>query len=215
MSKQAKIGYFGTKLSEHMIRTPEDCLICVGATIARTGFQDYLGKDLIDTEADELLENGIDKEAIYRVYRSPDDVFSKETIDSFQGKTFTLTHPDKLLTVESIADYDCGHVMNVRKAEETLPDGNFALLADIMVTDKDVIEKILNGLRELSCGYKYHIKLIGNNLAQCDIIGNHVALVENARAGKYASIIDSAIPYEGFRRWIANSSIDDIVNAIF
>lgn len=213
-AKKAKVGYFGTKLSDNMILTPEGCLVCQNAVIARTGFQEYKGADLADTEAEDLVEGGLDPDKVYRVYRPEDEVFRQATIDSFNGKTFTLTHPDQLLTVDTIAEHDCGHVMNIRKGTDALEDGNWPLLADIMVTDKYVILEIQNGLRELSCGYNYHIAKQGDNLIQVEIIGNHVALVKNGRAGKLAAIQDSALAYEGFKRFVLNSSVEDVAKLL-
>lgn len=213
-NRKAKLGYFGTQLSENMILTPEGYLVCKNAVIARTGFQEYLGKDLVDTEAEDLIEGGLDLEATYKVYRSPEEVFKQTTLDSFNGKIFVVTHPDKLLNIDTVAEHDCGHVLQPRKDDEPLDDGNLGMLADIMVTDKGAILDIQAGLRELSCGYNYHIDLQGGSLVQVDIIGNHVALVKNGRAGKYAAIKDAAPNYTGFKRWIANSSIEEIA-AIF
>ena len=212
--RKSKRGYFGTKLSENMIQTPEGYLVCKNAVLARTGFQEYKGVDLAETEAEDLVEDGLDPDGIYKVYRPEDEVFAKETLDSFNGKIFTLTHPDNLLTIDNVAEHDCGHVLNIRRGTETLEDGNLGMLGDIMVTDKATVTEILNGLRELSCGYNYHIALRGGNLVQVDIVGNHVALVKSARAGKVASIKDAALPYEGVRRWFCNSSVESIA-AIF
>lgn len=212
--RKAKLGYFGTKLSENMIQTPEGYLVCKNAVLARTGFQEYKGEDLLETEAEDLIEGGLNPNAIYKVYRPEDEVFKQTTLDSFNGKIFTLTHPDELLNINTVSDHDRGHVLNIRRGDELLEDGNLGMLGDIMVTDKEAVTEILNGLRELSCGYNYHIALRGGNLVQVEIVGNHVALVKNARAGKVASIKDAALPYEGVRRWFANSSIETIA-AIF
>ena len=209
-NRKAKVGYFGTQLSENMILTPEEYLMCKNAVLARTGFQEYRGVDLLETEAEDLIEGGLNPEAIYKVYRPEEEVFHPDTLASFNGKIFTLTHPSKLLTIDTVKQFDCGHVMNIRKGTEPLDDGNWPMLGDIMVTDKPTIVEILNGLRELSCGYNYHIDLRGNNLVQVGIIGNHVALVKNGRAGKLASIQDAAMMYEGFRRWVLNSSVESV-----
>lgn len=212
--RKSKRGYFGTRLSDNMIQTPEGYLVCKNAVLARTGFQEYKGIDLVDTEAEDLIEGGLDPDAMYKVYRPEDEVFSKETLDSFNGKIFTLTHPDQMLNIDTVAEHDRGHVLNIRRGTELLDDGNEGMLGDIVVTDKEAVTEILNGLRELSCGYNYHIALRDGNLIQVGIIGNHVALVKNARAGKVASIKDTALPYEGVRRWFSNSSVESIA-AIF
>jgi hypothetical protein len=186
------ISYYGTKLSENMRETPEGFLVCQNAVIARTGFQIYKGHELPE---DELQEQGIvvNPEEEVKVLRLSEEVFKKSTVDSFQGKTFTLTHPDKLITLDTNYDVDCGDVVNVRKGDEPLDNGEWPLLADIVVKDKYAIKAIkVDGIRELSCGYNYHILKDGDNILQVGIIGNHVALVENGRAGKEARIQDSA-----------------------
>ena len=78
---------------------------------------------------------------------------------------------------------------NVRRGEGDFSD---KLLADIIVYDKTVIEEIESGRkREISCGYgcDYGINENGNIL-QINITGNHVALIEEGRAGHSVRILD-------------------------
>jgi hypothetical protein len=185
------ISYYGTKLSDNMRRTPEGYLVCLNAVIARSGFQIYKGSELPE---DELREQNIvvNPNDDVKVLRTPEEVFKNASIASYQGKTFVVTHPDKLLNVDNNFESDCGDVINVRKGEEPLENGDWPLLADIVVKDKEAIRLIeVVGIRELSCGYNYHLLKDGNNILQVGIVGNHVALVENGRAGPLAKIQDS------------------------
>lgn len=213
-TKTRKMLYNTVKLSPNVEETPEGYLIFRSAIIARTGFQKYKG---IDLPEDEMLEQGIevDPDAEYELYRSPDEVFSTSCITSFVGKHVTDKHPPELLDIDNLDQYNCGTILRVWKGTEPLEDGNLPLLADIQVTNKLLIQKWRGGIRELSCGYNYHIIFDGKILLQVDIFGNHVAFVENGRAGT-AKVLDSAPNnYEGFRKLILNStSLETLVTKL-
>lgn len=189
------IGYFGVKLSDNVVKTPEGYLVFKNAVIARTGFYTYKGCELLDDEvtAEELEDQGVtlDRDAEVKVYRSPEEVFSKRSIDSFQGKPVTDGHPPNMLDLEDVKEHECGQVFNVREGKEPLEDGNMPLLGDIIIKSSALIQKWEAGLRELSNGYNYHILKQGDILCQVDIVGNHVAFVESGRAGKHARVNDS------------------------
>ena len=168
-------SFYGTRLSENMAKTPEGYLICYDVNIARIGSQDYLGSEL-----------GTDDDVI-SVNRPADEVFKPSTVASFEGKPFTNEHPYKLLDVNDTAIYEKGHVQNVR-----VSDDKTYLVADIMVKDVQTIRDIENGKRELSAGYECDcIKDENGNWYQCNIIGNHVALVDKGRAGNKVRINDN------------------------
>jgi hypothetical protein len=66
------------------------------------------------------------------------------------------------------------------------------MVCDLVIYDAGLINKIKHGKREVSCGYD--CKYIDNGdgtYSQADIIGNHVAIVDNGRAGKQVAIRDS------------------------
>jgi Uncharacterized protein conserved in bacteria (DUF2213) len=196
-------AYYGTKLSKNLAETPEGYLVCRDAVIARTGMQKYRGIELPqrtdETPAEEVTAQdlGIAPDDMVDLYRSPDEVFSPRTIASFEGKAITDGHPYNLVSVGTHNQLACGHVRNVRRGKEPLEDGNWPLLADLVVTDPALIEKIKAGLRELSCGYTYSLLKKGNNIRMVDILGNHVAVVREGRAGFSASIKDRAVGLDG------------------
>jgi len=198
-------SYFATELSGKISRTPEGFLICRNAVIARTGFQVYKVSEIADPEG--LLEGYRGDEEI-SLWRDPSEVFSPATIASFEGKSLTLTHPDKLLDPANDADHNVGHVQNVRAGSEPLGNGELPLLADIIVKGEAAIRAIENGARELSCGYSYRLSRSGFRFDQKDIIGNHVALVESGRAGNAVRIYDS-IPSANRRKPLSEIAATD------
>jgi hypothetical protein len=183
-------GYFGTHLSENIIETPEKYLICQNAVIARTGFQKYSASEL--REALDKLEVEYELGDTFDVYRDPSEVFHPDTIKSFEGKPFTVSHPTEWLSPTNIDQYEKGHLQNVRRGEEALDDGNYPLLADVFIKHEDALRQVRSGKRELSCGYDYKLfKTEAGTLEQREIRGNHLALVGDARAGEDARINDA------------------------
>jgi hypothetical protein len=187
------LAYYGVKLSDNWIETPEGYVVFKNAVIARTGFQKYKLKEIDEGERQSQKILG-DPEEEVELLRTPEEVFNPRTIASFETKSVTDGHPDQLLNVDTVREHEKGQITNVRRGAEALESGDFPLLADLIVKDRFLIEKIKAGLRELSCGYNYHVLRQGDSLLQVDIVGNHVAIVNAGRAGPEASIQDSLEP---------------------
>lgn len=183
-------AYFGVKLSANVVQTPEGYLVFKNAVIARTGFQEYRVKEIPAEELEDAGVVGANADDKLNLYRSPEEVFSKRTIASFEGKPITDGHIE-MLDVYTHDDHAEGHVQNVRPGTEPLENGDMPLLADLFVTSANLISKYKAGIRELSCGYNYHVIKVGNQLEQVDICGNHVAFVESGRAGRDVRVNDS------------------------
>lgn len=177
--------YFGSRLSERITKTPEGFLICRDVPIARTGWQEYT--------ADEIgAEGGSDRRV--RVYRAPEEVFSAAAIASTEGKPVTDQHPPVFVTAMNYGGYLRGHVQNVRASGLTDSEGERLLMADLVVMDAGLINKVENGLREISVGYSCdYVPIRGNDYAQRNIRVNHVAVVKSARAGNDVRIYDSQL----------------------
>ena len=47
-------AYFGSRISDHMIRTPEGYLVCKDVPIARTGIQNYRGMEFGGTDPNKI-----------------------------------------------------------------------------------------------------------------------------------------------------------------
>ncbi|MGX6999902.1 DUF2213 domain-containing protein [Caballeronia sp. KNU42] len=176
-------GFFSTEqLGPKQSFTPEGYLLCEEVPIARTGVQDYAEMEL----------EGIDgKDGVIEVERDEDAVFDPETIASFLGKPVTLNHPNDPVTPDTWSYLAKGTAHNVRRGEG---EQSYLLLADLLITDKGAINEIRNnGLKEISCGYDAEYEQIAPGRArQASIVGNHVALVKNARCGPVCSVQDSS-----------------------
>lgn len=165
------------KLSEHKYKTPEGYLICVDAVLARTGKQSYMRSELFDT--DDETEVDVD--------RRPEEVFSPETLASFENKPITKNHPDEDVNSENIKEYSVGFVRDVHKGYD---NGQPVILGTLVIQDEETIKEIENGeYTQLSCGYNCDVVDEENPQQKC-IRGNHVALCEQGRAGN-ARIVDS------------------------
>ena len=175
------ICYYGDKISTNIAKTPEGFLICKNVPIARTGYQTYLES--------ELIEDGDPSERV-NVYRSPDEVFSPATLASFEGKPVCNGHPCVDVTPDNYKVYSKGHVQHVRIGKGDDAD---KILADLYITDKDLIDEIQNGKREVSAGYYAEDKEDSTGrICQTKIRGNHVAVVDEGRAGRSVCIRDAA-----------------------
>jgi len=172
--------YTPFKISANQALTNEGFLLCKNVPIGRTGEMLYTRDDLPFIAAD--------KEGIVRIARDDDEVFRAETLASFEGKPVTIGHPPVDVTPENWKELAVGIVQNVRRGEGMDSD---CLVADLLVTDKEAIAAIRDGKDEVSCGYDadYQELDVGRG-RQFNIIGNHVALVEQGRAGSRCAIRD-------------------------
>ena len=173
-----KMFYTTEQISEHISKTPEGFLLCSSVPIARIGDYEY-SKDEVPIES-----NG----KMVIIHRDEDEVFSPNAIMSFNGKPITINHPSDFVTPENWNEYAHGTVQNVRRGEGEQED---LLLADLIINTEKAINLVENGLREISCGYDATYEDEGNGEGrQRNIIGNHVALVLQGRAGNRCSIQD-------------------------
>lgn len=171
------ISYYGYTISPNQIETGEGFLICRNVPIARTGEQDYLGTEL-----------GLPVADVVKVNRPAEEVFSDAALASFEGKPVTNDHPPELIDSETATMYEKGHVQNVRKGEG---EWEGYVIGDLHIHDADLIRAIKEGKRQISCGYECDYSEDGDGYKQTNIRGNHVAVVEQGRAGSKAAIMDS------------------------
>ena len=175
------IQYYGYTISPNQIETGEGFLICRNVPISRTGDQEYLGW--------EIGIPGAGGGQIVTVHRPPEEVFSTAALASFEGKSVTNDHPPVLIGPDDVKTYEMGHAQNVRRG-----DGEWEeyTLADLHIHDRELIDAVQSGKREISCGYECEYVPNGDGTyTQRNIRGNHVAVVERGRAGKRAAILDS------------------------
>lgn len=160
--------------------TPEGYL-CVKGIAARTGVYQYLSSEL-------GLEG---PERMVGVYRSPESVFSAESMSTYADKDVTNDHPSDLVNSETFRTHSVGHVRSA------IQDGD-NVVVDLIIKDQQTIDEINAGKAELSPGYlAEYVPVVGSDpmgtpyeFEQRDIVINHVAVVGAARAGKQARIFD-------------------------
>ncbi|MFJ0260937.1 DUF2213 domain-containing protein [Acinetobacter baumannii] len=160
--------------------TPEGYLLCRDVPIARIGTLMY---------ADDEVPVTADNTGLIIIYRGEDVLFDPITIASAEGKPVTDDHPADWVTPDNWKELSKGFVKDVRRGEGG--DSDY-LVADILVTDKETIQKVLDGKVEISLGYDadYTETSKGKGL-QSNIRVNHIALVEKGRCGSRCSIGDS------------------------
>ena len=169
--------------------TKEGYLI-VPANISRPGTQMYRACEL---QGDgKLPENFKPNDAVI-VYRPPEEVFDKESIDSFKNIAVTNNHPPEFLNAKNHRKYSVGVVLSdVERVEDKYIHGT------IKITDIDMINEINNGKVDVSAGYDSQIFFEDGETpegeayqaVQRSIRGNHVAVVARGRAGSEIKIAD-------------------------
>jgi len=169
MGKVLRVDFASEKLPSPVTLT--DGSLRVSARIARTGVQVY------------RFEDGTE----WREYRPPEEVFAKDSLESWDDLAVTVLHPSEPVAPSNWALLAKGHV------DDPSRDGTF-LAATCVVKDAATIQAIQAGsLVEVSCGYFMDIDVTPGvspegesyDAIQRNIVGNHVALgpVDWGRAG--------------------------------
>lgn len=156
-----------------MTLTPEGYLTGL-ARVARIGVQDYLGTD----------------GNVQREFRPPAEVFRSDSQQSFKNIPVVVNHPDEpLVTSVNAKALSVGFV-----GENINVDGEW-LVMPITITDADAVKRVQGGMNQLSAGYTLDVVAspgvyMGEeyDAIQTSIRGNHVAIVEDARAGDMARL---------------------------
>lgn len=143
------------------------------AIVTRTGIFNY--KD---------IDGGLIREL-----RHPDDVFDSVSTNSLKMIPVTLEHPEDFVNSKNVSILGKGMT-----GEDVTVDGKY-LIVSFVVTNQDAIDAINQGKRELSLGYETDLidepgqyNGVNYDVRQTNIIYNHLAIVDNARAGSEAKI---------------------------
>lgn len=168
-------------------RRTRDGYLAVRARSARTGVYQYAGR-----EVDPDNAHGLRDEASVNVLRDENTVFDKAAAHSFVGKPITVDHPTTPVNATNWKDLSRGAVMGA------LRDGEY-LAFDLLLMDAGAIADMDAGKRQLSNGYAAELEFgdfEGPGGVKCPVRqsritdGNHVALVDAARAGPECRISD-------------------------
>lgn len=161
-------------------RTADGYLIAT-AKCVRTGIQIYTGDEVGKPEMAQVC-----------VYRSADQVFAQDSLQSFSHAPITVNHPTVAVTADNWKELAVGEVSTAAKQ-----DGVWVSLP-LIFKDASAIASLESGKRELSAGYVCELDFTPGITAdghaydaqQRSIKINHLALVDRARAGSQARIGD-------------------------
>ncbi len=153
--------------------------------VARTGIQLYYGS--------ELGLTGADAKKVMKVYRSPDEVFHKDAMQSFAHRPFTDDHPPEQVTADNWKKYATGS-----SGAEVARDGEF-IRVPMVLMDAKAIQKFKDGKVEISMGYDCEIDFSPGTTPAGEAYdamqkrprGNHYAVVDAARGGSKLRIGDA------------------------
>lgn len=176
---------FSDKVSTSAVRKTSDGYLVADAAVARTGIQNYLGREV-----------GKPDMPIVRVYRPADQVFSKDAMKTYAHRPMTNDHPSVAVNAENWKDYAVGQT-----GGDVMRDGEFVRVP-LVLMDQKAINDWENGKVELSMGYSADIvfqKGVTDSGEEYDAIQtnlhmNHLALVDKARGGDKLRIGDQGNP---------------------
>lgn len=148
----------------------------------------YLGSEIPGFE-----RLGLKPDEIYNVYRPASELSKPATVESLNGIPVLLKHAED--SAEAPASNRVGSTGTDAKWEPPY------LTNSLHIQDADAIRRINDGtMREISMGYFYtpvlkHGEFEGEpyDIVMTDISCNHVALVEEGRAGHDVSVKDSTL----------------------
>lgn len=195
--------YTVEKIGRSRELTPEGFLLLRDVPLARTGVMMYGAGEL----GDDLTADG----GVIIVERNEDDLFRPETLASFEGKPVTNDHPDDVVNPENYREHMVGVVQNVHRGEGVLSD---LMLGDLLIMDAKTIKDIEAGKVQVSNGYEADYEQLAPGRArQFNIIGNHVALVDQGRCGPRCAIGDSIMKTKDTAAVVKKVSIWDRIMA--
>lgn len=164
----------------------DGCLVA-DVRAARTGIQEYLGR-----EVDPDNAHGLRDQAVVRVYRPEDEVFNRDSMASFAAAPFTIDHPAEPVNAGNWRKLGVGEVNG-----DVVRDGGFVRVP-IIVRDAAAVAKVNTTHKQLSMGYSCQLDFTPGELAdgaaydavQRNIRINHIAAVPAARGGPQLKISD-------------------------
>lgn len=187
-----------TQVKVDKLRTRDDGSVIVDASIGRVGVLPYRQSD-----GSTRFE-----------FRPPEEVGATESLKSFELRPVTFfDHPEQMLAVDDTNDTDAikDHLTGFTGSSVTF-DGE-RVNTEIVLTGRDSIDGISNGVIELSPGYQVLVVDVAEAMdlpsvaaspgvwkgqtythVQRQIRGNHVTQLRNGRQGASVSLrLDSAI----------------------
>jgi uncharacterized protein len=163
-------------------RLTKDGYLVAEARAARTGVYDYSGAELRRPDL-----------GVVRVYRPPEEVFSKDALESFTSLPVTVDHPPEMVSSKNWKKYVRGYT-----GEEVAKDDIYVRVP-LILKDERAIADVQDGKNELSFGYTCDVEFTPGqtpdgqkyDAIQRNPRGNHLAIVSAGRAGRDCKIGDA------------------------
>jgi hypothetical protein len=173
--------YTTAKLGPNRELLPNGFTLFRNVSVARTGVQIYgPGEISIAPGPDGFIH----------VDRNPDQVFRRETLDSLNGATYVIDHPEDDVGPDNWQQLAHGVFLNSRRGTGEQVD---EMVADLIVTTAYGLSVIDAGKREISLGYDADYFETGAGRGeQRNIIINHGASVDAGRCGSRCAVKDHA-----------------------
>ena len=182
-------------------------LRCEDCNITRVQVAGYLGKEIPNYREFEL-----EPDKIYYVLRPEAEL--KKAVETFNNLPLTRKHIE--IDVDNVPKEDIvGSLGDSARVEDGF------LKNSLIVYDQKYIDRIENGKqKELSCGYRYTpVRQSGEfegqhyDFVMTDIVGNHVALVKEGRAGHDVVVADSKPDFEEKENTMTDITKDEFVES--
>jgi hypothetical protein len=146
------------------------------------------GDSVFDSRPDNLKH--LDE---IRLLRPESEVFDETSLESFRLKPVTDNHPPEMVNASNVSKYQKGVIGSITPQ---IPDLKFGLL----IQDSSAIRAVEAGRVQNSLGYNADIDWTGGvddkygayDGVMRNIRGNHVAIVDRARAGSAYRLFDAA-----------------------
>lgn len=158
---------------------------------ARTGLQDYLGREVDPTGARFAADNMV------KVYRPESEVFKADSLATFAAAPVTLDHPTKPVTADNWRAVGVGEING-----DVVRDGQ-RVRVPIIVRDAGAVRAATSTHKQLSMGYATELVFPTDgkhpdgtacDAYQTNLKINHIALVKAARGGPELRVVDERAP---------------------
>lgn len=167
------VRYDSEKISN--VKRHDKGFLTAWGTMSRVGILEYFKND----------------GTISRELRLPEEVFNEDSLLSFNNIPVTDDHPRVIVNTDNAKEFQRGLT-----SDKTKKKNDSFTMNEMTFTDSVLIDKIGKGKVELSLGYECNLDctpgvhpLYGKyDAIQKDIRGNHVAVVDMARAGHEARL---------------------------
>jgi hypothetical protein len=170
------------KLGPNREMTKEGFTLFRNVSVSRTGEQVY-GPD-----EGTGIEPGPD--GLIHITRTPEEVFRQETLDSGNGKSLVILHPEDDVSPENWRTLTHGVMFNMRRGTGDQRDES---VCDLMVYTPEAVHEIDLNMREVSLGYDAdYFQTAPGRGEQRNCYINHVALVPAGRCGASCAVRDHA-----------------------